>query len=322
MRVLTSDPGVDIRWLAFSPDGAAIVLSAAQTNYGSSREAEGTGAELWSVVTGERQKLDGTGFACPARLCFHPSGRWLVGPGDDGGLVTYDLTTYEARVTEVESTRITNVLVTADGSAVVYYHYEFDRSSRGYACREWTPAGDLPPRWAAPTFLDPKGDSHTSGFVPLADGSRILTSEREGGLLASTFLAFRSLATGEVLASAKIGDYDRPTLAAAPDDSAFVVLSKNLMLVLREPHMRQHGSPIRGDGKKHFTGAAFHPSGRFLAVTSNDETVRLYDTTSWTVSRTFTWDIGKMRSVAFSPDGTLAAAGSDSGQVVVWDVDL
>ncbi|MBX9581170.1 MAG: WD40 domain-containing protein [Gemmataceae bacterium] len=29
----------------------------------------------------------------------------------------------------------------------------------------------------------------------------------------------------------------------------------------------------------------------------------------------------RLRSVAFSPDGTLCAAGSDTGKVVVWDFD-
>lgn len=76
------------------------------------------------------------------------------------------------------------------------------------------------------------------------------------------------------------------------------------------------------DGRKHFTGIAFHPSGKYLAATSNDETVKLYDTATWELAHTFTWKVGRMRSIAFSPDGALAAAGSEKGQVVVWDVDL
>jgi WD40 repeat protein len=85
-----------------------------------------------------------------------------------------------------------------------------------------------------------------------------------------------------------------------------------------------NGKPtfVRPHGRHHFTGVAFHPSGRYLAATSNDATVKLYDTNTWEVARTFTWNIGRMRSIAFSPDGALAAAGSDTGKVVVWDVDL
>jgi WD40 repeat protein len=321
VRVLTSEPNVDIRWLTFSPDGTTIGLSATETDYYSSREGAGTGVELWDVVTGERRQLENAGLVCPARFCFHPSGRWIFGPGESGGLVTYDLTTQEARVTKVESAHVTNALATADGRAVVYYHYERDRSNRGYACREWVPDGELRPSWSAPTFLKPKGDSRTYGFILLADGERILTTEREGGFGASTFLAFRSLATGEVLASANIGGHDQPTIAADPDDSTFVVLSKKVLMMFREP-LKAPFNTVRSDGKKHFTGVAFHPSGKYLAATSNDETVRLFDTTTWQVARTFTWDIGKMRSICFSPDGTLAAAGSDTGKVVVWDVDL
>jgi WD40 repeat protein len=75
-------------------------------------------------------------------------------------------------------------------------------------------------------------------------------------------------------------------------------------------------------GPKHFTNLAFHPSGRYLAAASNDTTVTLYETETWKVAKTFAWDVGRLRSVAFSPDGCRAAAGSDKGRVVVWDVDL
>ena len=83
-----------------------------------------------------------------------------------------------------------------------------------------------------------------------------------------------------------------------------------------------HSPTLSADRRQHFTGLAFHPSGRFLAATSNDNTVKLYDTTTWEMAHAFDWQIGRLRSVAISPDGTLAAAGGDKGKIVVWDFDL
>jgi WD40 repeat protein len=71
----------------------------------------------------------------------------------------------------------------------------------------------------------------------------------------------------------------------------------------------------RGSGLLTFT-----PSSRYLALSGNDGTVKLYDTATWQLARTYDWGIGKLTSVAFSSDGTAAAA-SDIGRVVVWDVD-
>lgn len=79
---------------------------------------------------------------------------------------------------------------------------------------------------------------------------------------------------------------------------------------------------LRNDNRRDYTGLAFHPSGRFLAATSNDATVKLYDTTTWTLAQAFNWDIGPLRSVAFSPNGMLGAAGGDKGKIVIWDMDL
>lgn len=74
-------------------------------------------------------------------------------------------------------------------------------------------------------------------------------------------------------------------------------------------------------GTKHFQGLSFAHDGRFLATVSNDETVRIWDTRTWQEHTTFTWQIGRLLNIAFAPDGLRAAAGSDKGQIVIWDVE-
>jgi WD40 repeat protein len=74
-------------------------------------------------------------------------------------------------------------------------------------------------------------------------------------------------------------------------------------------------------GSKHFQGLAFTSDGRYLATVSNDETVRVWETNTWQEHTTFTWKIGKLLNIALSPEGLRAAAGSDKGQIVIWDVE-
>ncbi|MCI0703333.1 MAG: hypothetical protein L0241_19820 [Planctomycetia bacterium] len=72
---------------------------------------------------------------------------------------------------------------------------------------------------------------------------------------------------------------------------------------------------------------AFHPGGTILAAVGTDESVKLFDTATWKMVRSFAWEIGELRAVCFSLDGTRAAtigkgAKKIGGKVVVWDVDL
>lgn len=74
-------------------------------------------------------------------------------------------------------------------------------------------------------------------------------------------------------------------------------------------------------GTKHFQGLSFTSDGRFMATVSNDETVRIWDAHTWAEHTTFTWQIGRLLNIAFAPDGLRAAAGSDKGQIVIWDAE-
>ena len=158
------------------------------------------------------------------------------------------------------------------------------------------------------------------------ESPHIVTHDIETGQLVIELnyeLRVRNPEKGDILKSVPIPDAPFNSSLFSPDGSWLVIRGGPSLLVWNARELE--GTPprkVRGEGRGNFTDIAFHPSSRFLAATSNDATVKLYDTRSWELAKTFTWDIGRMRSIAFSPDGMLAAAGSDSGKVVVWDVDL
>ena len=62
-------------------------------------------------------------------------------------------------------------------------------------------------------------------------------------------------------------------------------------------------------------------SPKLLAAGHSDGRARTWHTDTWAEHRQYEWDAGPDADLAFSPDGTLAAYGTRSGNVVVWDVD-
>lgn len=138
-----------------------------------------------------------------------------------------------------------------------------------------------------------------------------------------TRLELRSAVSGSQVVAADYPPYSEEpdVLAFSPDGSQLVAVHKTTLLVWPVPGL---GEPrvVRNDSRKLFTAAAYHPTGRLLFATSNDATAHVFDTATWARVGRFSWHAGRLRSVAVSPDGSLAAAGTDTGEVVVWDVDV
>ena len=72
---------------------------------------------------------------------------------------------------------------------------------------------------------------------------------------------------------------------------------------------------------KHYLNASFTPDGRSLAMVSHEETVKFFDVRTWGVQTELSWEVGGLRTIAFSLDGMLAAVGGKGKKVVVWDLD-
>jgi WD40 repeat protein len=62
----------------------------------------------------------------------------------------------------------------------------------------------------------------------------------------------------------------------------------------------------------------FSPDGAWVVAVSNEEMVRIWDTQTWKERE----GIGKLKCVAFAPDGLRAACGGHRGEILLWDWDL
>lgn len=114
-----------------------------------------------------------------------------------------------------------------------------------------------------------------------------------------------------------IDTFDNGSVAMMPDGERVILAAGELLRCV----------PINGGGgwdtatKKPPLEIALHPSGHTLLVADGSKKVTAYDTSNGKVSAQFDWGIGKIGCVTYSPDGTLAAAGGEKGQVVVWDAE-
>jgi WD40 repeat protein len=305
MLVLKPAAGVRPRLdqLAFSPDGRTLAAPAV-----------GRGALVWkSFAAGARAELvptrAGRGLV---RVAFAPDGRLLLG---NSQLFAVHLPSGAATRVPTDEWHVLGFAAASAGHLVVS---EYQRSGEATVLTCWHMDDFDTALW--------RHEMPAHVYLPPAigpDGTLVLIESRRQPVSRhwQPHRVRRSLDTGDVLDVARLSDHPEG-FALSPDGATVAVRLNDSVYFMPAAGAVGTGAHVRNDTPKHFTGIAFHPSGKYLAATSNDATVKLYDVATLGTARTFTWDIGRMRSVAFSPDGTLAAAGSDGGKVVLWDVDV
>jgi eukaryotic-like serine/threonine-protein kinase len=70
-----------------------------------------------------------------------------------------------------------------------------------------------------------------------------------------------------------------------------------------------------------FPGIAFSPSGRWFAVASSNQTIRLWETTNWEEQPPLSGHAKPVLDVAFTPDSRRLASASVDATVKIWDLE-
>lgn len=305
MRVFDTVGGTEVRALKFSPDGGLLAAAAA----------------LWGTVV-----HDLTSHTPPTRLGWDQGTDHVVIEFEPVGRVLVTLTRQgRTRFDPVNGTRLgvgpqdpdaVGWLVSFAGSADGARLVTVNQNPGVYPLTSWTAAGD---GWVKQWSLDM--DLLSDPVVsPAGDRVAVVGVATHGNSVLLRLLIYDT-ATGKLVASGRYG-YSLLSRPLYRPDGRQIVAARDMNLLIWDLRAPMKPALVRNDSRRRFTAAAYHPSGRYLFTTSNDATVTVWDTDTWARVKRFDWDIGPLRAVAVSPDGLLAAAGSDRGRVVVWDVDV
>jgi len=304
MRVLKTAPG-EVLNVAFSPDCRAVAAA-----------VDGAGIFLWNLDSPNIApvRLEAEGGYGPGGLSFSACGRQLAWLAANGQRV-YDRDTRTATTTANPAAPGAYECSNVAGARVVSNHVFPNHCLIGWKWieDEWVR------QWEFSTL-----DFYISSLTLGPSGDRFAVFTRrlaERGEEHPWELEVRDAATSTKLAvGAYPYSYATKSLQFHPAGEQIVGIHEMTLLAWALP---TGGDPrlARNDSRKHFTALAYHPSGHQFFATSNDATIHVFDAHSLDRVNRYSWQLDKLSAIAVSPNGTLAAAGSANGDVVVWDLD-
>ncbi|HUT93249.1 MAG TPA: WD40 repeat domain-containing protein [Thermoguttaceae bacterium] len=298
MQVLEAGDGVT--QLRFLPDGRRLLAAVAF--------ADGqAGIDVWTLPQGDRVRLP---LPTPGKwadvnaVAIHPSGESCY-VAWDGRLLSFR--TADGAPLPVPDVAAHQVVVSPSGDRLVVARFHYGNHD---ICALETNAESSRVIWHATST---QSVHHLAGFLP--DGERLVTVD-------DSAVRIRAFADNKELAATRFpaNSVSHPLLS--PDGQHLGVSGYTSMYVYETAQL---GKPRRISGSQafgNFISFAFHPDGRALAVIHGGPTlVKMYDLKTLKVAHKLNWRLGPLQCVTFSPDGSLGAAGSQDGRIVLWDVD-
>ena len=298
-RVLSLRSGGFLPTLSFGPGGRTLAVGARDT------------VTLWDVATGAKRVTLGPrkiGFA-PV-VAFSPDGRTLSVGDLDGHVSLWDVASGKRRAEFTAHTQEVKSLAFSHNGRLLASGGEDGRVT------VWKVAGGVAPIPVRHAAIETIAASPDGRLLALAE----LSSRWKGP---DGRVALWDLATGTRRALLSTGGDEVEGLAFSPDGRSLATGGEHNRKVIIWSAATGKKRITLNVGCCHVEGLAFSPDHRTLAVANLEDGVTLWDYARRKRGRTLA---AAPRSVAFSPDGRIVAAGGRTGPndrpgVALWDTD-